>query len=308
MHSRRTLACMAHDAEELDWECLRYFVRAAEAKSLSAAARKLGVEHTTVGRRLATLEGALGSALVTRRPAGLELTPLGRRVLRLATQMDGLSRAIADLAIAERTSVRLVVPTGFTTLLTPELETLQREQPRVALEIVSGGRRVDLRKGEADLAIRIGPIDDDDLVARKLGEVGWALYGSRRYLARHPEPVDVTDLSGHAVIGFHRSLAELPAAVWLARRSARATVVMRSREAMDMLSAVQGGAGLGVLPCFLGDADPSLVRLTSGPMGYRRVSLVYRRVARQSPEVRGVIAFIVTALREQAPRLRGDFK
>lgn len=299
---------MASDADELDWECLRYFVRAAEARSLSGAARSLRVEHTTVGRRLAALEQALGAVLVIRRPAGLELTALGRRVQKLAAQMDGLSRGIAALAVTERTSVRLVVPTGFTVLLTPELETLHREQPRVALELVSGGRRVDLRKGEADLAIRIGPIDDNDLVARKLGEVGWALYGARAYLARHSEPVDVSDLAGHAVIGFHRSLAELPAAVWLAARAARATVVMRSREAMDMLSAVQGGAGLGVLPCFLGDADPALVRLTTSPMGYRRVSLVYRREARRSSEVRGVASFIVRVLRDQVARLRGDLK
>lgn len=295
---------MAEPGEELDWECLRYFLRAAEAKSLSGAARLLGVEHTTVGRRLSSLERALGAPLVSRRPSGLELTALGRRVLRLSSQMDRLARAVAELAVEDRTTVRLVVPTGFTVLLTPELETLHREHPLVALEIVSGGRRVDLRKGEADLAIRLGPIEDQTLVATKLADVGWALYGSRRYLGRSPA-VDVADLAGHAVIGFHRSLATLPAAVWLSARSAGATVVMRSREAMDMLSAVQAGAGLAVLPCFLADSDPLLVRLTHHPIGHRRVSLVYRREARLSPEVRAVTAFIAKCIRAHAQALRG---
>jgi len=199
-----------------------------------------------------------------------------------------------------------VVPSGFTRLLTPHLEELRREQPRVALEIVSGARRVDLRKGEADLALRVGPVDDDSLIARKLCEVGSALYGSRAYLARHERPVDAEDLAGHAVIGFHRSLAAMPAAVWLAARTERASVVMRSREAVDMLAAAEGGAGLAVLPCFLADAEPLLVRLTREPVARRQLWLVYRREARLSPELRSVVAFLTELIRTHARRLRGS--
>jgi DNA-binding transcriptional LysR family regulator len=161
----------------------------------------------------------LGAALVERGPGGLSLTRLGRRVFRSAQEMERIAASIADLAIAERTRVRLVVPTGFTALLTPHLQELSRREPNLSLEIVSSARRADLSKGEADLAIRVGPIDDEGLVARKLGDVGSALYGSRSYLSRRP-PVDPDDLSGHAVIGFHRSLAAMPAAQWLAERCA----------------------------------------------------------------------------------------
>jgi DNA-binding transcriptional LysR family regulator len=296
---------MASDDRDIDWESVRYFLRAAESKSLSGAARALGVEHTTVGRRLAGLERAVGASLVERGPSGLALTPLGERVLELAAAMDASARAIAELGSAERTNVRLVVPTGFTALLTPHLEALRRAQPGVSLEIVSSGRRVDLRKGEADLAIRVGPIDDEALIARKITDVGSALYASRAYLARTREPVDPDDLGTHAVIGFHRSLSAMPAAEWLAARSPRATIVMRSREAVDMLTAARSGAGLAVLPCFLGDAEPSLERLTREPIGVRRVSLIYRREARLSPELRAVIAFVLDVLREHTPSLRG---
>jgi DNA-binding transcriptional LysR family regulator len=290
---------------DIDWESVRYFLRAAESRSLSRAARSLRVEHTTVGRRLSSLERAVGAALVERSPAGLDLTPLGRRVFELAGEMAVLVQAIAELAAVERTNVRLVVPTGFTALVTPHLEALRRAHPHVSLDIVSGARRVDLRKGEADLAIRVGPIEDEALVARKLGEVASALYASRAYLERAGAP-DPSDLAGHAVIGFHRSLSQMPAAQWLAARAAKATIVLRSREAMDILAAAQSGAGLAVLPCLLGDADRSLVRLTPEPVATRRVSLVYRREARLSPEVRSVSSFIVDIMRQQAPKLRGQ--
>lgn len=288
---------MTRARADVDWEAVRYFLHAARSKSLSGAARSLRVEHTTVGRRLSSLEATLGAALVERSPGGLTLTRLGRRVYRLAQDMAAAAESIAELAGAASTNVRLVVPTGFTDLLTPHLEALNRTEPRLSLEIVSGAKRVDLRKGEADLAIRVGPIEDETLVARKLGEVGSALYGARSYLAKRKCSLDPADLNGHAVIGFHASLAEMPAARWLRERTADATIVLRSREAVDMLSAVRSGAGLAVLPCFLADAEPSLVRLTRQPVAVRRVSLVYRREPRPSPELRAVISFVMATLR-----------
>lgn len=296
---------MAVEASELDWESLRYFLAAARQKSLSGAARSLGVEHTTVGRRLSALEEAIGAPLVERGPSGLVLTALGRRVHRVATEMEALVAAIGTLAVRRRTSVRLFVPTGFTMLLGSHLETLRRKLPHISLEIVSGSRPTDFRKGEADVALRVGPVNDEALVVRRVGDVGSALYAAKSYLARHRRPVDLDDLSGHAVIGFHPSLAEMPAAAWLAARTGDATVVMRSREAMDMLGAAQSGAGLAVLPCFLGDADPNLTRLTREPLASRRLSLVYRSGGRLSPELRSVVAFIAEAMKRRARELAG---
>ena len=289
----------------LDWESIRYFLHAADAKSLSGAARSLRVEHTTVGRQLSRLERRVGVALVVRGPSGLSLTPSGARVFGLARQMAELARAIGEVRRGQAAGVRLVVPTGFTALLSPHLEALRSLHPDIVLEIVSGGRRVNLRKREADLAIRIGPIEDETLIQRKLGEVGSALYGSRRYLEQRSEPVDVDDLSGHAVIGFHAALSEMPAAAWLAARCEGAHVVLRSREAVDMVAAAKSGAGLAVLPCFLASAEASLVRLTPAPIGSRRLSLVYRRDPRASAELRTVAALIVRITREHAGALSG---
>jgi DNA-binding transcriptional LysR family regulator len=291
--------------DPIDWEDLRYFLRAAETKSLSGAARRMGVKHTTLGRRLSSLERSLGATVVTRGPSGLELTPLGERLLPLAAEIDRVVASIAEIAGDDRKNVRLVVPTGFTSLLTPHLSAFRRKAPELALEIVSGARRADVRQGEADLALRVGPVEDEELVVRKAGVVGSALYASRDYLAR-AGAVDPDDLAGHDVIAFHRSLGGYPGATWLEARSRRASIAMRSREAADMVEAAKASAGVAVLPCFLADAEPSLVRLTRELVTTRAIALVYRRESRRSREVQAVARFVTDVLTRSAARLRGD--
>ena len=292
--------------DELDWDDLRYFLRAVEQKTLAGAARAMGVEHTTIGRRLSALERSLGAPLVLRGPDGLRLTPLGERVVPLAREVERVVASVRELVSSQRTRVRLAVPTGFTKLFTDRLGALREKHPELSLELVSGARPVDLAKSEADLAIRIGTVRDESLVAKKLVESGWALYAAESYIARRGAPMSLDDLAGHDVVGFDPSLASVPPAVWLEARAENATVVVRSREATDMLTAALSGAGLAALPCLLADAEPTLRRLTPEPIASPLVSLVYRREARLSDEVRAVVAFVADVMREEAPRIRGD--
>jgi DNA-binding transcriptional LysR family regulator len=292
-------------ADELDWNDLRYFLRAAELGSLAAAARSLGVEHTTVGRRLSALERALGAPLVVRGPEGLRLTPVGQKLLPLVAEVArGIEQARA-LVASEKSRVRLAMPSGFSRLFAPELGRLQQQHPGLSLELLSGARPVDLALGEADLALRGGTIVGKDLISRKLGSSGWALYASPAYLGKAPQGVDLEDLSGHDLIGFDPSLADGPAAKWLAERTGSAQIVMRGREMVDMLAAAQSGVGLVLLPCFLGDADTELVRLSRGVVASHGLSLVYRREARISKEVRAVIRFVAEVIEKHASALSG---
>jgi len=290
---------------ELDWDDLRYFLAAARAESLAGAARTLGVEHSTIGRRLAGLEHALGAAVVLRNPDGLELTALGRRLLPLAEDVERAMRAVSELASAETARVRLAVPSGMSQLLARGLPRLRARHAEVALEIVSGSRLVDLRRGEADLAIRVGPVTDPDLVVKKLGEVAMAPYAARSYAQRRPLPIDAADLAGHDVIAFDPALAALPGAQWLEARARGAAIVLRSREMTDMLTAVVSGLGVGVLPCYLGDAEPELVRLTRQPVAASKLSLAYRREARLARPIRAVAEFVVASFEQHAARLLG---
>jgi DNA-binding transcriptional LysR family regulator len=290
---------------ELDWDDLRYFLGAVRAGTLAGAARALKVEHTTVGRRLSSLEAALGAPLMLRGPEGLTLTPLGQAALPLVEQVEHAVDAVRELVSARRARVRLAVPSGFTALFTARVAELQREHPKLSLELVSGARPVDLKKGEADLAVRVGAIADKDLVARKLCESGWALYAADAYLARRGVPRDLDDLAGHDVIGLDPSLARVPAAQWLEARIANANVVMRSREVTDMLAAALSGVGLCALPCMVADVEPTLVRLTTDLIARPIISLVYRREMKLSREARAVMRMVVEVMRENAERIAG---
>src|SRR3954451_16018064 len=95
--------------DDLDWDDVRYFLRAAQAKTLAGAARRLGVEHTTIGRRLSALERALGTALVTRGPDGLRLTAFGEQLVPLLEHMDRCARSLPELVSAHKARVRLAV-------------------------------------------------------------------------------------------------------------------------------------------------------------------------------------------------------
>ncbi|HEX3474480.1 MAG TPA: LysR family transcriptional regulator [Kofleriaceae bacterium] len=289
----------------LNWDDLRYFLSAARAGSLAGAARAVGIEHSTIGRRLAGLERSLGAAVVLRNPDGLRLTMLGQQLLPLAEQVERAMQAVHALASSEQARVRLAVPSGMSQLLAPGLPQLRARHAEIVLEIVSGSRLADLRRGEADLAIRVGPVEDPDLVVKKLGEVALALYAAKVYLRRRRMPIDATDLAGHDVIAFDPALSALPGARWLEARAHHATIVLRSREMTDMVAAVVGGLGLGVLPCFLADAEPELVRLTRQPPVTSKLSLAYRREAKLARHIRAVAGFVVASMQQQASRLLG---
>jgi DNA-binding transcriptional LysR family regulator len=291
---------------ELDWDDLRYFLRAMRAKTLAGAARSLGVEHTTVGRRLSALERSLGAALVMRGPDGLQLTPLGEKLGPLVEEVERAVAAVHDVVDTRGASVRLAVPSGFTGIFAVALAQPRRERLPFSLAILSGPRPVDLKKGEADLAIRVGPLTDQDLVASRLCDSGFSLYAAEAYLAGCRTPIDPNDLSGHDVIGFDANLSAAPPAKWLLAHAAKAVTVLRSSQMTDVLTAALGGIGLAVLPCFLGDVEPGLRRVTSQVLATQPLSLVYRREARLSEPVRAAIRFVKTVVRQHSGLIGGS--
>lgn len=265
----------------------------------------MGVEHTTIGRRLTAVERELGVALVLRGPDGLTLTPLGERIAPLVGEMERTAIAIRALVASQSNRVRVAMPSGFTSLFTEDFARLRVERPELILETLAGGRLVDLKRGEADLAIRIGPIADEELVARSLGEVAWSLYASEAYVVRHPQPVDPDDLTGHHLIAYGSDMASLPAARWVEEHAEGATIVLRSNEMTTMFATMKAGSGLAVLPCFLGDSKPGILRLTPKILATRGISLVYRRESRLAEPVRAAIQFIIDVMGKHAERISG---
>jgi DNA-binding transcriptional LysR family regulator len=291
---------------DLDWDDLRFFLRALEAKSLAGAARSLGVEHSTVGRRLSALERSLGAPLVLRGPQGLQLTPLGEKLAPLVHDMGRAAAAVDDLVNAQKATIRLAVPSGFTRIFATALSQPNAKGLRFSLDILSGARPHDLAKGEADLAIRAAPLADQNLIASKLCEAGFSLYASATYFDRRPAPADPNDLTGHEVIGYHGGLSAAPPAKWLEQHAAGAVIVLRSQDMADVLSAALSGIGLAVLPCLLGDAAPALTRLTPQVLVKQNLSLVYPRQFKTSEPMRAAIGFVRSVVRQHAGLIGGE--
>src|SRR5262249_58692685 len=137
---------------------------------------------------------------------------------RLIPHAEAAERSVVELqtqAVSETARVRLYVPTGLAKPFTPHLARLRREHPDISLEFLSSSLPVDLHKGEAELALRVGPIADENLITQKIGDLGFSMYASSEYLARHEAPADPRDLTGHEVLGFHSRLAYTPGAEWL---------------------------------------------------------------------------------------------
>lgn len=291
--------------DDFNWDDLRFFLRAAQAKTLAGAARSLGVQHTTIGRRLSALERALGAPLVLRGPEGLTLTPLGQRIAPLIQEVERAVSAARAVAKSERARVRLSVPQALTALFTHPLAQLRLDHPEISVEIISDNRPPDLKRGEVDLAVLVRAVVDEDLVRRSLGDVGWSLYAAECYLERRPEPINPYDLSGHEIVALKADATSAPAAKWLAEHAANATVVTRSNASASLVAAAVSGAGLALLPCFLAEAEPVLKRLTPDVLIKHSVSLVYRREVRLAEPVRVAIRFVIEVMRKNAEQIKG---
>jgi DNA-binding transcriptional LysR family regulator len=292
-------------ASEFNWDDLRYFLRAAQTKTLAGAARSMGVEHTTIGRRLTALERSLGAPLVLRGPEGLTLTPLGQKIFPLVMDVERSVAAAREAAVSKRERVRLSVPQALVCLFTHALVQLRIDHPEIAVEMIGANRPPDLKRGEIDLAVVVRAVVDGDLVQRSLGVVGWSLYASDIYLARTARPIDPLDLTGHDIVALSSDGSAAPAAKWLAKHAAHATVVSRSNASAALVDATVAGAGLALLPCFLAEEETTLKRLTPAVLTTHPVTLVYRREAKLAQSVRQAIHFVVDTMRVNAERIRG---
>ncbi|HET7717572.1 MAG TPA: LysR family transcriptional regulator [Bauldia sp.] len=294
----------------LDWNDLRYFLAIGEAGTLAGAARILGVQHSTVGRRLGAVEGALGVSLFTRTPDGLILTDAGREILPLA-QEAGRALAAIELRVGGgdkriEGNVRLATSEAFSGLMIRILSELKERHPALTVDILSGNRPLDLTRGEADIAVRLMATPQPDLISRKIGESGWSLYASESYLRRSGILRDASELAGLDLIDFDEAMASVPGAQWLRKHGKGARVVLRGNSIIAVLNAAVAGMGVAGLPCVIADVEPGLRRLTPAIIGSRDVCLVYMPAAARIARVRAVIDFIAESLSRRSALLRGD--
>lgn len=296
-----------------EWGDLRYFLEVFRAGTLAGAAKRLRVEATTIGRRLTALERSLESRLFERTPGGFVLTAAGERVLEHATEMEAHMASIERKASGEDQKaagvVRLATSENLSVgFLASRLAGFAERHRALTLELVTGTGAVDLLRGEADLALRVGPRmrpEQQSLIARKVGAVGLGVYASRAYLERHGEPDPKDGFAGHVLVGYGGALAEIGPNVWMREHASGATVSMRCNSMLGAARAVAVGAGVCVLPCFLADADAALQRVVPKPVLTHDLWLVVHPDLRQTARVRAVYDFLVELLRAERGTLRG---
>jgi DNA-binding transcriptional LysR family regulator len=294
----------------MDWNDLRYFLALRREGTLAGAARALKVRHSTVGRRINELEGALGVCLFTRAQDGFLLTEAGAEIVEMAEEAERIFAAV-ERRVAGKDDrlegvVRLAVSEAFSGFVVRRLADLHASHPGLIVEILSSNVRVDLERGEADLALRIAETSQPDLVCRHIGDANWSLYASEGYLKRMGRVATPSDLSGHDVIAFDETMAGVPGAQWINEHANGANVILRGNSIVSVLNACLIGMGLAVLPCFLADAEANLRRLTPHVLGAREIWLVFHPEIGRIARVRRVIDFVVEIIARDAPLLLGE--
>jgi len=292
------------DVAMLDWnDDLKYFLAVAREGSTLSAAKALRTSQTTVARRVAALEQALGLQLFEKRQAGYALTPAGDELLDRAGQVEqaasGFSEASAAIARTTSGTVRITTQEIFAvTLLAPILRELHERHPEIIIELDDSQDFRDLGEGEADIALRSAVGDlGSGTVGRRLCEDEWTLYCSRDYAAAHGVPRTKAQLRKHAFIGGGGPKLWRSYSAWLHDLGLDDRVVMHHASAMGMMSAIRSGLGIAVLPVIVADTDPDLVQCVPPRGGHGRVMwLATHERVRRTPRVRTVIDFLYERL------------
>jgi DNA-binding transcriptional LysR family regulator len=292
-----------------DWDDFRYFLAVARNRSLSAASRELRVTQSTVGRRLDGLETRLGVRLLKRTPNGYVLTPAGMRVLenaeRIESETHALERQVTGFDTRLGGSVRVTtIETFGAAILAPLFAELQQRLPAVSVELVTDSRTLSLFKRDADIAVRLARPEQYDLIAKRIGNVGFAVYASKGYLRDHGNPDFTTGCDEHKIITLHEDLLSFPDARWLAKLTSKAKLAFVSNSRYVHVEAALAGIGLACLPSYLADRHAELVRLeTPSRAPMREIWLAVHRDTRRTPRIRAVFDAITAGVKARASML-----
>ena len=279
----------------MNWDDLRVFTALARAGTLSGAARRLGVNHATVARRLAEAERALGRPLFDRDRAGYRLTPFGEAVLAQAQVMDDAALAIEKLGDgvgALSGAVRLTTAGAMANgYLAGRLADLLAAHAGLEVTLVAESRILSLAQREADIAVRLGRPTDADLVGSHVADIAYGFF------AAPPLKAAIEAGAAPAFIGFDR---DNPASegLWLARQWPDARVAFRSNNQLSQAAAARSGAGVALLPCYLAHGDGRLLPIRLGPPPPpREVWLMTRRDLARVPRFRVVMDYLAERFR-----------
>jgi len=292
----------------LPWDDLQSFLAIARHGTLSAAARALGVRQSTMGRRLTGLEERAGAKLLAKTPGGFVMTPAGEAILghveRIEAETLAIERRVTGRDIRLEGTVRVTtIEILAVEVLTPAFAKLQRDHPGIVVEVSAEARSLSLTRREADIALRLVRLTQNELAVRRVGAIGFGVYASADYLERRGQPDFTAGAPGHLTILNPAEGMGLPEMVWFAALTHHAKPAIRHNSRYGHRTTAEAGMGLAVLSRFMGDAA-RLVRLdTPTQMPPRDVFLGVHNDIRHTPRIRAVTDAIAASMRAEAGRL-----
>jgi DNA-binding transcriptional LysR family regulator len=292
----------------IEWDDLRYILAVASAGSLAGAARNLGVNHTTVLRRVGAFEARLGLRLFERMPTGYVLTVGGEELVAAARQIDdtvtSLERKLAGQDLRLSGVIRVTSTDTLMVSILPEiLAEFRAANPGIGIEVALSNVMLNLTRREADIAIRPAKDPPETLVGRRIAKIAFAIYGSSQYLSRRRK---TDDLAGHQWVGPDDSLADTSVAQWMRSELPESEVVLRADSLLGMREAARAGLGLAALPCYLGDTSSGLV-CVHRPIAAMQTMLwiLTHEDLRRTARIRAFTEFAAKAFARRRPLLEG---
>ncbi len=281
----------------MNWDDIRIFLAVARSGQILAAARRLGVNHATVARRLTTLEESLRIKLFDRSTSGCLLTDKGEQLLvnaeRMEAEMLAAQSQIADTDVSISGTVRIGAPDGFgVAFLAPRLGELSSAYPDITVQLVPVPRSFSLSRREADIAITVDRPEHGRLVARKLVDYTLGLYASKAYLAENGRPETAADLKFHRLIGYVDDLVYSPSLNYASEVTRDWSARFEIASALGQTEAVRAGAGIGILHSFIARNDPNLEQILPDKVINRAYWTVSHESTRPLRHVAAVMGFI----------------
>jgi DNA-binding transcriptional LysR family regulator len=286
--------------EKLDWSDIQVLASFAATNDVTAAARHLRMDETTVSRRIRRLSAALNLALVEVRERKLILTEAGRMLAQAAQPMAeaalGLSRIVERQALGPKGLVRITaIRAIFGRIILPGIARFRESFPDIELELIGDTRNLSLTQREADVAIRLALPTGNHLITRHLADIGFAVYA--------PAGIDPASAPW---LGYNEAFGHLPEAQWLEAQRAGQPIILRANGIEMLVKAMQLGLGKTVLPCFVGDCEPGLMRLTPAPVLKREVWIAVHEEDRRTARIRAVMDLVIERFETMRPELEGD--
>ncbi len=244
---------------KVDWDHLQFFLVLARAKTLTNAARIIGVEHSTVSRRIQALELALGTPLFRREATGYELTMEGLALVPRVEQMEQAFLQIEKPNLPLQGHVRIGTPEGFgTAFLAQLLAELSKQYPLLTIDLIPVPKMIKLSHREADIVISIDRPKSGPYIITRLTDYCLKIYGSTSYLESTQAIKKLEDLKNHQFVNYIDDLIYSPELYCLERLPLQLNANFRSSSILAQQVAVSAGAGLAILPKFLAENKPEL--------------------------------------------------